>query len=697
MYEIHNYIKRGALLYLKHQARALLIILAILIIPVGYTGIEYLDDSMLGFFITALVFLIGATTSLTAGFIGMRAATKANILVVEVTKQDPNEGFKLAYYGGMITGILNISMFVLAIWIILIATQGNNYLLISYGFGASITALITQVGGGIFTKSADIGADFVGKYEMGIKEDDSRNPAIIADLVGDNVGDCAGRGADLFNSATSDAIGGMILGLTIFLLIGDPIFIISGLTIISMGLFSLFFTTYFLKINFNKPSRSIWRVFIAAIGFNVVVLLILNLTLFSSIGILLFFSSLAGLLAEFLMILLTISYTSIDFKHTRQIAESSVDGVSTNIIIGLSAGLKSVFFPILLYGISFIFAYLFGYIFGNIYYYDILSSPSVDQLGNAINPKVFLIAFGILGVNLASVSTDMINSTILSFDTFGPILDNAAGIVQIVEEEAPPGLRENLDRLDAVGNTTKAVAKGYALMSGGFSSIVMFLTFLLSIHTLAGNIQSSIPYIQLSNIFDYLDLYNPFIIVGLCLGVAVPVLFSSIILKSVQKGAKKIMNEARKQFKEKVGLREGKAKPNYEKCINISANTALKDMMKPVALSIIIGISFGILIGPMGAAAFMIGNLIGCLILGIFMSIGGASFDNAKKGIEAGLFGGKGSKAHMAAIVGDTIGDPLKDTAGPSMNILITTINTMLITFLPLFIMTAFLWGISPI
>jgi len=696
MREISQYIQSGATIYLKQQAKTLLIVLAILFIPVGFTGMEYVEESFLGFLITSIIFLIGSISSLMAGYVGMKSATKANVLVVEASIKDPNDGFKLAYYGGMITGILNISSFVLGIWLILLLTEGNIYLMISFDFGASVSALLAQVGGGIYTKSADMGADLVGKYEMNISEDDVRNPAIIADLVGDNVGDCAGRGADLFESASSDAIGGMILGLTLFLFLGEPVFIISDLTIISLGMFSLFFTTLFLKVNFTKPSRSIWRVFVSATIFNVIVLLIVNIFLFGLIGIFLFFASIIGLIASFITILFTIYYTSIDFKPTKMVAEASKDSPSINILSGLSGGFGSTFFPILIFGIGVMGAYIFGVLFFNSYSNNIGIS-AIDVLGNAIDPNIILIAFGIWGVNMASVSSDVIISTILSFDTFGPILDNAAGLVQISEEEATPRLRENLDRLDAVGNTTKAVAKGFALICGGLSSIVMFLTFLLSTHTLAGNIPSTIPFDQLYNIFNYLNLYNPIIILGLCIGTALPVLFSSMILKAVQKGAKEMIQEVRRQFKEIIGLREGNAKPDYEKCINISAKTALKNMIKPVLVIIIIVITFGVLFGPMIVAGIMIGNLIGCLIFGIFMSIGGASFDNAKKGIEGGLFGGKGSFAHKSAIIGDTVGDPLKDTAGPSMNILITTINTLAITFLPIFIMTAFLWGITPI
>lgn len=696
MREINLYIQKGASVYLHQQSKMLLLVVAILFIPVGLTGIEFLENELLGFFIVGIIFVLGAISSLIAGYIGMLAATKANILVIEASMEDPNEGFKLAYYGGMITGILNISMFVLGIWLLIILTNNNIYLMISYDFGASVAALLAQVGGGIFTKSADMGADLVGKYEMNIKEDDPSNPAVIADLVGDNVGDCAGRGADLFESASSDAIGGMILGLTLFLFIGDPIFIISDLTLISLGMFSLFFTRLFLKIDFNNPSRSIWRVFIASTVFNVIILLIVNLLLFGPLGIFLFFSSVIGLISVFIAIIFTIYYTSIEYKHTKKVAEASQDGPSINIISGLSAGYSSIFFPLIIFGMAVLGSYLFGYYYGYIYYTEMMDSRATDIFGTKINLTIFLIAFGIWGVNMASVSSDTIISTVLSFDTFGPIVDNSAGIVELGGDEAPKGLRDNLDKLDAVGNTTKAVAKGFALICGGLSSIVMFFAFLLSTHTLAGTIPSVIPANELSNIFYNISLYNPLILLGLFIGFVLPIIFSAKILKAVQKGSMLMVQEVRRQFKEISGLKEGTSKPDYDSCINISAKNALRNMLQPVLIIISITIFVGILFGPMVVAGLLIGNLIGCLIFGLFMSIGGASFDNAKKGIETGLFGGKGSFAHKAAIIGDTVGDPLKDTAGPSMNILITTVNTMAITFLPLFIMTGFLYILFP-
>ncbi|TXT58827.1 MAG: K(+)-insensitive pyrophosphate-energized proton pump [Promethearchaeota archaeon] len=696
MREISEDIRKGAKIYLKDQTKMLVITLAILFVPVAFTGVSYFDNPYIAFFITGAIFFLGAFSSLIAGYIGMQAATKANILVTEASIDKPEEGFKLAYYGGMITGILNISLFVLGIWSIVLLTNMNIYLMVSYGFGASVSSLFAQVGGGIYTKSADMGADLAGKYELDIGEDDPRNPAIIADLVGDNVGDCAGRGADLFESASSDAVGGMVLGLTMFLLVGNPIFVISNITLISLGLFSLFFTTLFLKIDLERPSRSIWRVFFAATFFNVIILITMNLLFFGPLGIYFFLSSLVGLLTVFLTIIFTTYYTRIEYKPTRKIADSSEMSPSVNLLSGLTTGFKSVFGPIAIFSVAIVAAYIFGVYAGNMYF-EQLGQPTQNILGNDIDPKIFSIAFGIFGVNMASASSDVIISTILSFDTFGPIADNAAGIAEMGNSEAPENLRGNLDKLDAVGNTTKAVAKGFALVCGGFSSIVMFLTFLLSAHTLAGEIFSFIPDVELQNIFSYLDLYNPSIILGLILGTALSVLFTSLIFEAVRKGAMQMVEEVRCQFRDIPGLKDGHAKPDYNRCIDISAKTALRYLLQPVLIIIAIELATGILFGPMVMSAFLIGNLIGCLIMGLWQSVGGASFDNAKKAIEDGMLGGKGSFAHKASIIGDTVGDPLKDAAGPSMNILITTVNTLALTFLPVFMMTGWLWNLVPL
>ena len=698
MRTISEKIQHGAKIYLKDQSTMLFILLAILCIPVGINGLNFMDNPWLSFFLTVFIFIIGSLSSLLASYIGMISATKANIFVVEASIDDPEDGFKIAYVAGMITGILNISMFVLGIWLIFLLTNQNIYLMVSYNFGASVSALLAQVGGGIFTKSADMGADLVGKFDLGLNEDDPRNPAIIADLVGDNVGDCAGRGADLFESASSDAVGGMVLGMTLFILVGNPIFIISDLTLVSLGLLSLYFTLIFLKIDFKNPTKSIWRVFVSATLFNLVLLFIVTYFLFGEYGWILFLAGAFGLLATFIVIIQTTYHTSIEYKPTSRLASASDTSTSLNVLSGLSNGLASVFIPILVFVISIIFTYWLGIKFGE-QYVNAPGFTGLDIFGKAIDPSIFIIAFGIWGVNMASVSSDIIISTILSFDTFGPIMDNAAGIVEMGGggEEEMKDLRVNLDKLDALGNTTKAIAKGFALVCGGFSSIVMFFTFLLSATELAPQLPNTyIPATDLENIFHHLDLWNPLIIAGFFIGVAIPVLFSSMIINATLGGAKKMVREVKRQFDTIPGLKEGKegVEPDFDKCIDVSAKNALNHIIKPVLSIIVIVLVVGILLGPMSIAGLLLGNLIGSLIFGLFMSVAGGSMDNAKKGIEDGLHGGKGSKAHMASIIGDTVGDPLKDVAGPSMNIIITTINTLALTFLPLFIMTGYLWNL---
>jgi len=692
--EISEYIHRGSRTYLRNQLRSLITIIGILFIPVGLNGIEYLENPYISVIIAALVFMIGSLSSYVASYIGMYSATRTNILVVDLVNEDPNKGFRIAYLSGMITGILNISLLILGIWLIFIISNGDVYLMIPYDFGASTAALLAQVGGGIYTKSADIGADLVGKFDLGINEDDPRNAGIIADLVGDNVGDCAGRGADLFESESSDAIGGMVLGLLIFIFIGNPIFIIVNMMLILFGLFSLYFSTLFLKIDFNNTSKSIWRVFNSSIIFNLVSLVFINILFFGIEGIVLFISSSFGLTSSLITIIFTIYYTNIEHKPTKRIAELSKSSPSLNIIGGIQVGLDAVFIPILIFVFSLILTFIFGHKFGSILI-ELNGLPTFDLLGNPINKNYLLLAFGIWGVNMASVSSDTIISTILAFDTFGPITDNAAGIVELSTNGNATNLKYNLDRLDAVGNTTKAIAKGFALICGGLSSIVIFFSFLLSIPNLSSQLSNKfINDITLINIIENLDIVKPLVILGFCVGCSIPVIFSAMILKAVQEGAESIISEIKRQFDEIPGLKDGLngVKPDYNKCIDISSRNALNHMIKPVLTVISIVIISGILFGPIVVGSLLIGNLASSLIFGFFMSIAGGSLDNAKKGIESGLFGGKNSYAHKSAIIGDTVGDPLKDVAGPSMNIIITTINNLALTFLPIFIMTGFLW-----
>lgn len=689
MRKVHQYIRSGAQTYLKRQAKTLIILVSMMYVPVGFTGFSFMSSPVLAVLVTGGVYALGALSSLLAGYISMDAATRANILVIEAASEQTLLGFKKGYFAGMISGILNMSVFLLAIWILFIVTQGNIRLITSFSFGASTAALLAQVGGGIFTKSADMGADLVGKFEIGIEEDDPSNPAIIADAVGDNVGDCAGRGADLFETATSDAVGGMVLGFTLATITGNPIFIITNITLLSLGNVSAFVSCLFLNADIERsPSRVVWKVFTVATVVNFGVLFLVMFMMFGFDGYMLFFSCIFGLIACLLSVVIVIIYTEAKYKPTFSIAEASQEGPAINAVRGLAIGIESVMLPLVVFGTCVVFAYMFGFLYGVSY--------SASNGDGGVDQGLFTFIFGIWGVALASVSSDMIISTILSFDTFGPVMDNAAGITQMVSNEGPSYMRAVLDKLDATGNTTKAIAKGFALVCGSLSSFVLFQTFILDTYPLSTDLPSIFIFPDQVSMELNVNLTNPLVIIGLIIGTGLPFLFASQVLKAVGKGAREMVREVRRQFDSIPGLRDGNAVPEYNKCIDISAKNAIKSMVFPVMIIIVVPVSFGILFGPFAMGGFLVGNLIGGLIVGLFMTLGGGAFDNAKKAIEAGLFGGKGTPTHKAAIIGDTIGDPLKDSAGPSMNIQIKLVNTLALTFLPLFVMTGWGWSLVP-
>ncbi|MFX0100381.1 MAG: sodium-translocating pyrophosphatase [Candidatus Hodarchaeota archaeon] len=684
MHEIHERIEKGAQTYLKRQSKTLFTIILILFVPVGLTGMNFLKNQVLAVIITGVCFCLGSLSSMMAAFLSMDAATRTNVLVAEISATNPNKGFRFGFYGGLVNGILNIAMFLTGLWILFMVTGGNVYLIVGYSFGGSITALLCQVGGGVYTKSADMGADLVGKFEIGMDEDDPRNPAVIADAVGDNVGDCAGRGADLFESALSNTIGGMVLGVIIFTISGNPIFIISDITLLCSGVFSAMLSSQFLKYHKEtNPSRVVWIIFFISTIFNFGVLYLLNLLLFGKEGYLLFLCCMTGLFSSLLSIIATLYYTDVNYKPTHSIAEASQQGAGVSVVAGLATGYEATIIPLVGFGISIITSYAFGYQFGRLYALEL----GIDPIAEETFFNFFCFVFAIWGINMASVSSDTMISTILSFDTFGPIVDNAEAIASMAKDETTPGLMIVLEHLDATGNTTKAISKGFALVCAGYEGITLFLTFVIDTETLAG--------VSYGTYMSYFLITNPLIVFGLLIGCLLPYLFASQIMKAVGKGASEMVHEVRRQFQEIPGLKEGTATADFNKCVDISTKFALRAIAKPVFIIVVIPVISGILLGPIFVGSLLIGNLIGCLIVGLFMSLTGAAFDNAKKGIESGMFGGKGTHAHKASIIGDVIGDPLKDSAGPSMNIEITTINTLALTFLPLFV-TMGLYGLFP-
>ena len=693
MQVVHYYIREGSKTFLKRQAKTLIKALLFLFIPVGLSGVAFLDNWILAISLSGIFFILGCFCSILAGYVSMDAATRTNLLVAEASCESQEKGFKYGYLGGMVNGIMNIAMFVLGLWLLFIFTRANVNLLVSFSFGGSISALFTQVGGGIFTKAADIGCDLVGKIEMDIDEDDARNPAVIADAVGDNVGDCAGRGSDLFESALSNTIGGMIIGLAIYAYTGNPIFIISDITLLSSGVFAAIISYFFLDANFeDEPIKAVWRVFFIATGINIGILTLLNFLLFGNNGYILLLCMVMGLLASLISIISTIYYTDIKYRPTRTIAKSSKKGPAINIITGLATGYGAIFYPLLAFIASISISYVLGYIFGQVYFDQLL----LEGIIISIPVSRFAFIFAIWGINMASVASDTMISTILSFDTFGPIVDNAGCITGMANFGKKKKLHNYMERLDAIGNTTKAISKGFALVCAGYEGITLYQTFIFDAANLAHTIPSTFSTAMLNNLGDYFQVTNPLVILGLLIGGIIPYIFSSNVMKAVSKGASRIVREIRRQFRVVKGLKEGNTIPDFNRCIDIAEKNALKSMTRPVVIIVLVPLISGILFGPVFVGAVLVGNLIGCLIIGMFMTTAGAAFDNAKKGIESGLFGGKNSPAYKASVIGDTVGDPLKDSAGPSINIELTTINTLAITFLPIFLVTGWGWFLFP-
>jgi K(+)-stimulated pyrophosphate-energized sodium pump len=505
------------------------------------------------------------------------------------------------------------------------------------------------LGGGIFTKAADVGADLVGKVEKGIPEDDPRNPAVIADNVGDNVGDVAGRGADLFESMVGENIGAMIIGASLFLVTKNFFFIIFPLLARALGIFATIFAVPFVKAKRNvDPMIPLRKGIIATIIFAAIGFFFLIMWTLKSLN--LFFANLTGLVASILILLITEYYTSRKYRPVQSIANASITGSATNVITGFSVSLESTALPVVVISVTLLFAYYFGTLFAHEIGID-------SHLG------------GIYGTAVATMGMLSIAGMVLGLDGFGPIADNAAGIIEMSGEGEK--VRKSIDAFDAVGNTTKALTKGYAMGSAGLAALLLFQA-----------------YLEVTKV-SIVDIVIPKIVVGLFIGVLLPFIFSSFAIRAVGRAAFDIVEEVRRQFKTIPGLMKGKAKPDYSKAIDISTVSAQKEMIIPGLLVLLVPIAIGFLLGAEAAGAFLMGATLSGFILAMMMNTGGAALDNSKKFIEAGVLGGKGSEAHKAAVVGDTFGDPMKDTAGPSLHILIKLINTISLVFGPLFLLYA--------
>jgi K(+)-stimulated pyrophosphate-energized sodium pump len=719
MQTISNAIKEGAEAFLRRQNKtiALLSVVFAAVIFLLYAFLrphspaDPVAPLPLAGYVT-ISFILGALSSGIAGYVGMFVSIRSNIRTASAARTSLNRALQIAMRGGAVSGLFVVAMSLLGVgglyavldYVVGVDPKDIPYMIVGYGFGASFVALFAQLGGGIYTKAADVGADLVGKVEAGIPEDDPRNPAVIADLVGDNVGDCAGRGADLFESTAAENIGAMILGAGLATLaqrrgiqfangvLGVMLF---PLVVRAFGLIASIIGVMVVRTREDEdPMKALNRGYyittlLAAIGFLAGSRWLLYTPNAPNAWLYFFACGLIGLATSIAFVFITQYYTEYKYKPVKSIAEASQTGPATNIITGIAVGLECTAMPVIVISLAIVGSYSLGNLSG---------VPGAGLFGTAVA------TMGMLGTA----------AHILAMDTFGPITDNAGGIVEMSQQ--PDEIRQKTDRLDAVGNTTKALTKGYAIGSAALAAFLLFSAYLdevrnytrghspdvaLNATTVPARPQTPTSSSDASSMFvtdpktgeeiAVVNLAKPEVFVGGLLGAMLVFLFSAFAIKAVGKAAYTVINEVRRQFQEKPGILQGTDKPDYARCVDIVTRGALRQMVLPGVLAVGMPIAVGVMFRFLGlgaeavAAMLMVGTIAG-ILMATFLNNGGGAWDNAKKYVETGMYGGKRSEAHKAAVVGDTVGDPFKDTAGPSLHVLIKLLATITLVLAPLFI-----------